>query len=220
MRLFYVLLYLVFNLNMSKLHCTVFLLTSLFFLLSCSNDDEAWENSVTEESFPLYMAVTNSMDKDLIFASEDYSNEYYGETFYFDKWNTYWGENLLQPSYQEDRNAVMPVFYDNEMKRYFIRLAPDNKLSRQMRACSNKQVLEYRFTSFSLFGDTEEHNIRLELQRITDKNTGQPSFVEFSVSVDGVKQNVYFPESWEGLYPKDSHGNAYRPYFVLNVNDL
>ena len=45
-------------------------------------------------------------------------------------------------------------------------------------------------------------------------------FVEFSVSVDGAEQTVYYPQHWEGLYPKDPHGNAQSPYFVLNLNDL
>ena len=209
---------------MKRLFNITFLLALLPLFISCSNDDDDYDKdsgiSVAEESFPLYMAVTNNINEDLVFASDDYTKEYYGETFYFDKWNIYWGENKLQANHQEDVNAVMPVCYDNNTQWYFIRFTPDNKLTLKMRACNNKQILEYRFTSFSLFGDTELHTVHVELQRITDKNTNQSSFVEFSVSVDGVKQNVYYPESWKELHPKDSHGNEYTPYFVLNVDAL
>ena len=207
---------------MKKLFSITFLLALLpLFTFCSSNDDE--ENStysVAEESFRLYMAVTNSMDEDLILVSENYSQEDYGKMFHFDKWNIYWGENLLQPSYQEDQNAAMPVFYDNKTQRNFISLTLDNKLQRQILACNNKQILEYRFTSFSLFGDAESHTVHLELQRITDKDTKESSFVEFSVSVDGVKQDVYYPESWKGLHPKDPHENKYKPYFILNADAL
>ena len=78
---------------------------------------------------------------------------------------------------------------------------------------------KYVMASPELFGDTKEHTIDLNILGIEDE-VKKTFFIEFSISVDGVEQTVYYPEYWEGLYPKDPHGNAHSPYFVLNVDAL
>ena len=43
---------------------------------------------------------------------------------------------------------------------------------------------------------------------------------EYSISVDGVKQEVYYPEDWKDLFPKSQYNYINYPYFILNVDAL
>ena len=77
-----------------------------------------------------------------------------------------------------------------------------------------KSVAEYVLVSTSMFGDSEEHTVRMEFDRISS------FLVEFAIWFDGVKQEVFYPESWDRLFPKDPHRYCECPYFVINLDDL
>ena len=85
-----------------------------------------------------------------------------------------------------------------------------------IRDWNKKHNATYLLTSPSLFGDAKKHVIDLEIQGIEDK-VKQTFVIEFSIFVDGIEQEVFYPHFWEGLYPK---GHAFRPYFILNVDKL
>ena len=72
---------------------------------------------------------------------------------------------------------------------------------------------------FSMSCYTEDNMIRIEYESSDGKTytrvDGGDEIVDF-----GTEIYYYYPEYWEGLYPKDPHGNAHSPYFVLNVDAL
>ena len=109
--------------------------------------------------------------------------------------------------------------YNANTNQLFIHLETDGWLQRQMDDWNKKHHAKYVIVSKELFGDTEEHIIDLEILGVTDI-VKQTFVIDFSVAVDGVEQTVYYPESWEGLYPKDANVNTHRPFFVLNVDAL
>ena len=105
------------------------------------------------------------------------------------------------------------------MNQHLIVLETNGALQKQMKDWNQRHLAKYVMASPELFGDTKEHTIDLNILGIEDE-VMKTFFIEFSISVDGVEQTVYYPEYWEGLYPKDPHGNAHSPYFVLNVDAL
>lgn len=207
---------------MKNLLNITFLLALLpLFTFCSSNDDEEGGISVSAtDRFAIHMAVTNNANEDLVLTSESYfTTGDYANKFRFNVWKAYLGEELIQ-SYETDyRCAYKSAFYNKKIGLYLISLDTDARLQRQMKDRNQKHTAQYLIKSPALFGDTDEHIISLDVQGITDK-TKQTFFVEFSISVDGVKQYVYYPEYWEGLYPKDPHGYTDTPYFVLNVDSL
>lgn len=203
---------------MKKLLDVLLLSALLLSFISC-NDDKP-EISSVPEMFSILMAVTNDNDEDLVFSSEDYlSTGNYAQKYKFEKWNAYLGDKLVQSDKEDVMCRFKSTAYNPKTNQYFIVLETNGKLQQQMKDWNQKHYAKYVITSPALFGDTEEHFIDLDIQGMDDK-VKQTFHIEFSISVDGVKQTVYYPKDWEGLYPKDPHGNAHTPYFVLNVDDL
>ena len=166
------------------------------------------------------MAVTNSEGEDLVFSSEDYltTGDYAGR-YKFESWNAYLGDKLVQSDVEDIMSHFKPTAYNPKMNQHLIVLETNGALQKQMKDWSQRHRAKYVMASPELFGDTKEHTIDLNILGMEDK-VKKTFFIEFSVSVDGVEQTVYYPENWEGLYPKDPHGNAHSPYFVLNVDAL
>lgn len=202
---------------MKNLFNLVFLLALLPLLSSCNdNHDEDTGMSLAPEKFNILMAVTNNVGEDLVLASENYvTTGDYAKKFRFDTWNAYLGEKLIQSKEEDYMCNYKPVSYNDKTEQYFISLETDGRLQKQMEDWYKRYAARYIVTSPSLFADTKEHVIELEIQGIKDTY-----FIDFTILVDGIKQEVYYPESWEGLYPKDLHSNATRPYFILNIDML
>lgn len=173
------------------------------------------------EMFFILMAVTNDEGEDLVFSSEGYlKTGDYAKKYVFETWKAYLGDKLVQSSTEYRFSRFKTTTYYPEMDLHFIVLETESALQQQMKDWNQRHQAKYVITSPALFGDTKEHTIDLNILPMEDL-VKQTFFVEFSVSVDGVEQKVYYPEDWEGLYPKDPHGgNTHIPYFVLNMNDL
>jgi len=205
---------------MKNLFYITFLL-NLLFLSSCKDEDS---NLYSEgpEAFTIYMAVTNNEGKDLAFPTNNYETTGdYPQMYKFDAWSAYLGNKLIQSNKEEGQThcSYKKATYNTKTNQLLIHLETDRRLQREMKDWNKKHHAKYVIVSQALFGDKEEHVIDLDILGISDK-VKQTFFIEFAISVDGVEQTVYYPESWEGLYPKDPHGNARKPYFVLNVDDL
>lgn len=184
---------------------------------SCNNEPNI---SSTSEMFSILMAVTNDEGEDLVFSSEDYLRTGdYATKYKFETWNAYLGDKLVQSNEEDRMSRFKTTVYNPKTNQYLIVLGTDGKLQQQMKDWNQRHYAKYVMTSPALFGDTKEHTINLTISGIEDK-VKQTFFIEFTISVDGVEQSVYYPESWEGLYPKDPYGNTHSPYFILNVNDL
>ena len=194
------------------------LLAFLLPLTSCSDDDVYLSSA--PEMLSIHMAVTNNAGDDLVFPYDDSSSM--GDdigNYKFETWNAYLGKKLVQSDQEDVMVRFKPTLYNRKMSQYFISLETDTKLQSQMKDWCKKHQAKYVLTSQSLFGDSKEHVIDLEIVGMEDK-VKQTFFIKFSIFVDGIKQEVYYPESWEGLYPKDPHSYVDRPYFVLNVDTL
>ncbi len=197
----------------------ILLLFAFISSFSSCNNDEA-EISTAPEMFSILMAVTNSEGEDLVFSSEDYltTGDYAGR-YKFESWNAYLGDKLVQSDVEDIMSHFKPTAYNPKMNQHLIVLETNGALQKQMKDWSQRHRAKYVMASPELFGDTKEHTIDLNILGIEDE-VKKTFFIEFSISVDGVEQTVYYPEYWEGLYPKDPHGNAHSPYFVLNVDAL
>ena len=197
----------------------ILLLFAFISSFSSCNNDEA-EISTAPEMFSILMAVTNSEGEDLVFSSEDYltTGDYAGR-YKFESWNAYLGNKLVQSDVEDIMSHFKPTAYNPKMNQHLIVLETNGALQKQMKDWSQRHRAKYVMASPELFGDTKEHTIDLNILGIEDE-VKKTFFIEFSISVDGVEQTVYNPEYWEGLYPKDPHGNAHSPYFVLNVDAL
>lgn len=197
----------------------ILLLFAFISSFSSCNNDEA-EISTAPEMFSILMAVTNSEGEDLVFSSEDYltTGDYAGR-YKFESWNAYLGNKLVQSDVEDIMSHFKPTAYNPKMNQHLIVLETNGALQKQMKDWSQRHRAKYVMASPELFGDTKEHTIDLNILGIEDE-VKKTFFIEFSISVDGVEQTVYYPEYWEGLYPKDPHGNAHSPYFVLNVDAL
>lgn len=197
----------------------ILLLFAFISSFSSCNNDEA-KISTAPEMFSILMAVTNSEGEDLVFSSEDYltTGDYAGR-YKFESWNAYLGDKLVQSDVEDIMSHFKPTAYNPKMNQHLIVLETNGALQKQMKDWSQRHRAKYVMASPELFGDTKEHTIDLNILGIEDE-VKKTFFIEFSISVDGVEQTVYYPEYWEGLYPKDPHGNAHSPYFVLNVDAL
>lgn len=197
----------------------ILLLFAFISSFSSCNNDEA-EISTAPEMFSILMAVTNSEGEDLVFSSEDYltTGDYAGR-YKFESWNAYLGDKLVQSDVEDIMSHFKPTAYNPKMNQHLIVLETNGALQKQMKDWNQRHLAKYVMASPELFGDTKEHTIDLNILGIEDE-VKKTFFIEFSISVDGVEQTVYYPEYWEGLYPKDPHGNAHSPYFVLNVDAL
>lgn len=204
---------------MKKLVDILLLLIFIPSLMSC-NDEELYEPTIAPEKFSIWMAVTNDNGEDLVYSADDYlgSGDYAGR-YMFEAWNAYLGEKLVQSDKEDMMSRFKSTAYNPKMDQYLIILETEGRLQRQMKDWNKRHQAKYVMTSPALFGDTKEHVIDLEILGITDE-VNQHFYVDFSVSVDGVEQTVYYPEWWEGMYPKDPHALVDRPYFVLNVDAL
>lgn len=203
---------------MKKLFKISLLFAFISSFSSCNNDEP--EISTAPEMFSILMAVTNSEGEDLVFSSEDYltTGDYAGR-YKFESWNAYLGDKLVQSDVEDIMSHFKPTAYNPKMNQHLIVLETNGALQKQMKDWSQRHRAKYVMASPELFGDTKEHTIDLNILGIEDE-VMKTFFIEFSISVDGVEQTVYYPEYWEGLYPKDPHGNAHSPYFVLNVDAL
>ena len=203
---------------MKKLFKISLLFAFISSFSSCNNDEP--EISTAPEMFSILMAVTNSEGEDLVFSSEDYltTGDYAGR-YKFESWNAYLGDKLVQSDVEDIMSHFKPTAYNPKLNHHLIVLETNGALQKQMKDWSQRHRAKYVMASPELFGDTKEHTIDLNILGIEDE-VKKTFFIEFSISVDGVEQTVYYPEYWEGLYPKDPHGNAHSPYFVLNVDAL
>ena len=203
---------------MKKLFKISLLFAFISSFSSCNNDEP--EISTAPEMFSILMAVTNSEGEDLVFSSEDYltTGDYAGR-YKFESWNAYLGDKLVQSDVEDIMSHFKPTAYNPKMNQHLIVLETNGALQKQMKDWSQRHRAKYVMASPELFGDTKEHTLDLNILGIEDE-VKKTFFIEFSISVDGVEQTVYYPEYWEGLYPKDPHGNAHSPYFVLNVDAL
>lgn len=168
------------------------------------------------------MAVTNNEGKDLVFPTNHYETTGdYPQRYKFDAWSAYLGNKLIQSNKEEGQThcSYKKTSYNTKTNQLLIHLETDRRLQHEMKDWNKKHHAKYVIVSQALFGDKKEHVIDLEILGITDE-VKQTFFIDFAISVDGVEQTVYYPESWEGLYPKDPHGNVHRPYFILNVDAL
>ena len=203
---------------MKKLFKISLLFAFISSFSSCNNDEP--EISTAPEMFSILMAVTNSEGEDLVFSSEDYltTGDYAGR-YKFESWNAYLGDKLVQSDVEDIMSHFKPTAYNPKMNQHLIVLETNGAVQKQMKDWSQRHRAKYVMASPELFGDTKEHTLDLNILGIEDE-VKKTFFIEFSISVDGVEQTVYYPEYWEGLYPKDPHGNAHSPYFVLNVDAL
>ena len=203
---------------MKKSFSLLLLLAFLQFFTSCNNDKP--EISSQSELFSIFMAVTNDEGEDLVFSSEGYlKTGDYATKYMFETWDAYLDDKLVQSNTEDHMSRFKTTAYNPNMDLHVIVLETNGALQKQMKDWNKRHHAKYVISSPALFGDTKEHTIDLNILGMEDK-VKKTFFIEFSVSVDGVEQTVYYPENWEGLYPKDPHGNAQRPYFVLNMNDL
>ena len=200
----------------------LFVLTCLF--ISCS-DEEPATKSAAPERFQIYMAVTDNDGKDLVSATDDYiTTGDKANTFHFASWDAYLENKLIQSSEEDLLCSYKETVYNPKMGLHFVCLETGTRLQRQMKDWYKNNAAEYIISSPALFGDTEKHVIGLEVRAITDEVKLTFS-IDFTISVDGVKQTVYYPDSWEGLFPKDPYAFVEyaltdKPYFILNVDDL
>jgi hypothetical protein len=196
-------------------------LNLLLFFSSCK-EEESGNYAELSEVFTIFMAVTNNEGKDLAFPTNNYETTGdYPKRYRFDAWSAYLGDKLIQSNKEEGQAhfSSKKASYNAKANQLFIHLETDGWLQREMKDWYKKHKAKYVIVSQALFGDKKEHIIDLEILGIWDE-VKSLFFVEFSVSVDGVKQEVYYPERSEGLYPKDPIGNMHYPYFVLNVDAL
>ena len=195
----------------------IFLMAIMPFIVSCSNDDEELMISPAPERFTIDMAVTNNEGVDLVYLSEDYlTSGDYAKKFKLESWEAYLGDKLVQSAHDDPLNRYKSTYNNDSIGYKLISLDTDGRMQKHMKDWNKKHNATYLLTSPSLFGDAKEHVIDLEIQGIEDK-VKQTFVIEFSIFVDGIEQEVFYPHFWEGLYPK---GHAFRPYFILNVDKL
>lgn len=203
-----------------KANLLKYLLLAIFPLLAgCNDDEEERKMGSSNEMYDVLMFVTNNADEDLILNSDKYYHT--SNTFRFDSWKIYLDGKLIQTANEENKFYDREVNYllEEEIDRKNIRLDSNKAIQEQITDYTEKHVAEYIVTSASLFGDTDEHNIRMEFRGILN-DFGFPTTKEYSISVDGKRQEVFYPEDWEDLFPKSQYESIHYPYFVLNVDAL
>ena len=196
---------------MKHVFCSIWaLLAFICFLTSCSSDSA--EES-TYERYNVSMSVTNNVGEDLI----QTSNKYYPtlNEFRFDTWEIYLDGKLIQTANDGNKYAHRQVYtlQENNATCKGMILNSTLEIQKQININAEKHVAEYVISSVSLFGDTKEHTIRMEFWN-TKNDFGYYSSAEYTITVDGVKQEVYYPG------PNSQYKSIKEPHFVLNVDAL
>ena len=172
-----------------------------------------------EEMYDVLMFVTNDANEDLV----ENSDKYYHTIgkFHFDSWKIYLDGKQIQTSGNGNKYNERSVNYlqHNTVDRKNIHLASSMAIQQRIDDYAQKHVAEYVVTSVSLFGDTEEHTIRMEF-RLVENQYGYLALPEYAISVDGVEQEVLYPTHWKVLFPQSQYADITFPYFVLNVDAL
>lgn len=186
-------------------------------LIGCSNEDKPV--GTRAEMYDVLMFVTNNAGDDLVRNSDKYYHTI--EKFNFDTWKIYLDGKLIQTANEENKYYEREVNYQQEVNtdKKNIRLDSNKEIQERIDNYDEKHIAEYVITSESLFGDAEEHTIRMEFRGI-ENDFEFYTAKEYSISVDGVKQEVYYPEDWKDLFPKTQYDHIYYPYFILNVDAL
>lgn len=186
-------------------------------LIGCGDKDEPM--GIPSEAYNILMFVTNNAGDDLVQNSDKYYQT--RNKFSFDTWKIYLDGELIQTANEENKYHERDVNYllEVEIDRKNIRLDSNLEIQKRIEDYSEKHVAEYVVSSLSLFGDTEEHNIRIEFRGI-ENDFGFYTAKEYFISVDDIKQEVYYPEDWKDLFPKSQYETVMYPYFVLNVDTL
>ena len=204
---------------MKKANLLKYLWIYLFSLLfGCSNEEDKPIGKPVE-MYNVLMFVTNNDGEDLIQTSDQYYHTV--EKFNFDTWEIYLDGELIQTANEENKYYEREVNYQLEVNidRKYMRLDSDLDIQNRIENYAEKHVAEYVVTSQSLFGDTNTHCIRMDFRGI-ENDFGYYIAKEYSISVDGVKQEVYYPEDWKDLFPKSQYDYINYPYFILNVDAL
>ena len=201
----------------TRLFYSIWILLSFMNLsTSCSDDEPAF---IPHEMYDILMFVTNDANEDLVLKSDKYYH--YTNTFSFNSWEIYLDGRLIQTGDNENRFYEKNVNYQQytDVDRKNIRLDSNKEIQKHIDDSAQKHVAEFIVSSPSLFGDAEKHTIRMEFRKV-ENEYGYLTLSEFSVSVDGVAQEVFYPEHWEGMTPKSQYASIIYPYFVLNVDTI
>lgn len=193
----------------------ILLATSL--LTSCSDDETTI--SLNPESYAVFMFVTNDAGEDLILNSDKYYHT--TEEFRFDFWKVYLDGKLIQTADTQNNywdKAVNYLQYDDVDKKN-ISLDSNCEIQQRIKDSTSKHIVEYVVSSASLFGNSEEHTIHMEFIK-TEDEYGYLNLKKYTISVDGVEQEVFYPIGWKDLYPKSQYESIIFPYFILNVDKL
>lgn len=193
------------------------LLTLACYFTSCNNDDE-WGISVTE-IYNIRMFVTNDDGEDLILNADKYYSTL--NEFRFDTWEIYLNGQQILTANDKNKYGHKQVFtsQDDNGERKNIILNSNCKIQDRIKDHTQKHIAEYVISSSSLFGDTEKHIIRMEFW-MTESESKNLFYTQYFISVDNVKQEVFYPEYYKGLFPKSQYKGIFHPYFVLNVDAL
>lgn len=201
------------NVNLLR-HLWLFIIP---LLIGCSNEDEPLNSPV--EIFGVRMFVTNDAGKDVIANSDKYYHTI--NKFHFETWEIYLDGKLIQTGDSKNRYFEQDVNYQEipDTERKNIRLSSNMAIQERIKDYSEKHVAEYVVTSSSLFGDSAEHTIRMELRKVENEQ-GYLSLTECNISVDGVEMEVYYPVHYKGLFSESPYDYVIEPYFILNVDAL
>ena len=201
------------NVNLLR-HLWLFIIP---LLIGCSNEDEPLNSPV--EIFGVRMFVTNDAGKDVIANSDKYYHTI--NKFHFETWEIYLDGKLIQTGDSKNRYFEQDVNYQEipDTERKNIRLSSNMAIQERIKDYSEKHVAEYVVTSSSLFGDSAEHTIRMELRKVENEQ-GYLSLTECNISVDGVEMDVYYPVHYKGLFSESPYDYVIEPYFILNVDAL
>ena len=194
------------------------LLGVMHFFTSCSNND-APEPVSASEIFGVRMFVTNDAGDDLIADSDKYYHTV--NKFHFDTWEIYLDGKLIQTADSDNKYFDREVNYQEtpNTEKKNIRLSSNMAIQERIEDYSKKHVAEYVVSSSSLFGDSAEHTIRMELRKVENEQ-GYLSLTECNISVDGVEMEVYYPVHYKGLFSESPYDYVIEPYFILNVDAL
>ena len=186
-------------------------------LIGCSNEDEPLNSPV--EIFGVRMFVTNDAGKDVIANSDKYYHTI--NKFHFETWEIYLDGKLIQTGDSKNRYFEQDVNYQEipDTERKNIRLSSNMAIQERIEDYSKKHVAEYVVSSSSLFGDSAEHTIRMELRKVENQQ-GYLSLTECNISVDGVEMEIYYPVHYKGLFSESPYDYVIEPYFILNVDAL
>lgn len=209
---------------MNNIRFCIAILLGLCLLSSCNKDDDGrdFSPSPIHDVSRVNMIVTNNLEEDLILKSSDYAVTSKGvETFAFDSWEVYMNGDLLQSSKEniEYRRKRVDHYHENPDGKRIVNLESDLIIDEKLRADGYKKscTWEYVITSYSLFGDSNPHSIRINYQPRFE--TLLQVEIEYTIFVDDIQQTVLYPKGWK-LEPKIEYGTFIRPCFILNIDKL